>query len=137
MILGIIGLAFGLICLAFAVKFYFELWKWARECANVRIAVAYKRRTKWDMPLTEYLLLSRQLDRDKDYNGRVFYLIGGTAVAIRKVSYLPLRLEFTDFLKGFWKRPQKDAKPQGKHSAPSLKEGHWKGTADTPVREVS
>ena len=128
MFLGIAGLAFGLVCLLFALKFYYELWKWARECGNVRIAVAYKRKTKWDMPLTEYLLLARQLDRDKDYHGRVFYLVGGTAVAIRKVTYEPLRLEFTRFLRELWKRPQRAARVQKRTSAPALHEGHWKGT---------
>lgn len=78
------SLIFGVLGVAYAVTLYYELWKWARECQHSRILLTYKGKVKLNAPLVEWLLWIRQLDKDKDNNGRVVYTYGGTAVAIVK-----------------------------------------------------
>jgi hypothetical protein len=84
LIFGVLGVAFGLRC-------YRELWKWARQCQHARIVVAYKRKVKLNAPLVEWLLWCNNLDKDKDANGRVIYTVGGTTVALIKKSFVPRR----------------------------------------------
>ena len=130
--LGIIGLVVGCLGFWYGIHCYYELWKWARQCQNTRIAIAYKRRVKSDMPLTEYLLWANQLDRDKDAKGRVIYQIGGTAIAFRKTDY-NLRLEFRDFLRQITKRIHREAQVTSATEVPGpkVREGHWKGIDET------
>ena len=78
------SLIFGVLGVAYSITCYYELWKWARECQHSRIVLTYKGKVKINAPIVEWLLWIRQLDKDKDNNGRVMYTYGGTQVAIIK-----------------------------------------------------
>lgn len=69
------GVGYGLVCRR-------ELKKWAYQCQNARIAVAYKRKVKLQAPLVEWLTWINMLDKDQASNGRTVYTMGGTTVAI-------------------------------------------------------
>lgn len=84
---GILGVAFGLKC-------YSELRKWARQCQYARIAISYKGKVKLHAPLTEWIAWVNMLDKDKDSHGRVVYRMNGTAVAITKRQIPPRKKPF-------------------------------------------
>ncbi len=94
------SLIFGVFGIAYAVKMYYELWKWARQCQYARIVIAYKGKVRLNAPIQEWMLWTNLLDKDKDSNGRMIYTMGGTSVAIVKRSFVaegPLR-EFAAWL---------------------------------------
>lgn len=74
-IFGVCGLGFGLRC-------YWELRKWAKQCKEARIVVAYNRRVKMNAPLIEWLQWCNMLDKDESTTGRVVYMNGKTSIAI-------------------------------------------------------
>lgn len=131
MILGIVGIVVGVTGLAFALRFYYELWKWARQCQNVRIAIEYKGKVKTQQPIVEWLLWANQLDRDKDSNGRVLYHLGGTRVAILKGW--GSTLTFRHMLTGGARSLIRSGKPRRKMAAPAApRMGKWQATDQTP-----
>lgn len=75
--------ALAVLSTAFAIHFYKELFKWARECQSAQIAIAWKGKVTVVAPLVEWMLWSRQLS-GKEENGRVVYHNGGTRVALIK-----------------------------------------------------
>lgn len=103
-----------LIAVAFAVKFYTELHKWARQCQGARIAIAYKTKVKLHAPLTEWLAWVNMLDKDKASTGRVVYQMGGTSVAITK------------------RVSKKDAKTVKPESQKRVRTGSWSSHDETP-----
>jgi len=82
LILGAAGLAFGLRC-------YVELYKWARQCQGARIAIARKGKVRLQAPLLEWLLWTNKLNDDEASSGRVIYRDGNTSVAILKPAKGP------------------------------------------------
>lgn len=79
-LLAAFGVVFGFSC-------YYQLWKFARQCQQVRIAVAQKGRVKLNAPVLEWLLWSNMLDQDKDSNGRMIVNLNGVSVSIIKKSF--------------------------------------------------
>lgn len=68
--------------LVLAGWFYYQLRKWARDCQQATIAVAYKRKVVMSPTLVELMLWSRKVP-DKQ-NGQVFYKAANVTVAIIK-----------------------------------------------------
>jgi hypothetical protein len=110
---------------AFAIRCYRELWKWARQCQYARIVVAHKNRVRLNAPLVEWLLWCNQLDKDKDANGRMVYSLGGTSVSIIKKTGVPT---------GRLRRMVKSTRPArvATGSAPQVREGTWSARDETP-----
>jgi hypothetical protein len=77
LIVGIIGVAFGLYC-------GWKLRQWEHHLARSRIAIAYKGKVKMNTPLYEWLLWANRLDKDQQSRGRAVYKMGSTTVAILK-----------------------------------------------------
>lgn len=61
-----------------------RLYRWERQLAGARVAVAYKQKVKMDAPLVDWLKWANMLRRDEQARGRVVYRMGGTSVAILK-----------------------------------------------------
>lgn len=106
------SLLVALVAAAFAAKCYLELYRWARQCQNARIAVAYKRKVQLQAPLVEWLLWCNQLDQDKDSAGRVVYRNGAVTIAITKAVTSA----------GRFHKLVGRAKPQKGSSAPPVRE---------------
>ncbi len=124
MILGAIGLIFGLIGFAYGIRCYYELWRWARLSQNTRIAIEYKGKVKTQQPLTEWLLWGNMLDRDKDSNGRIIYHQGGTRIALLRTWHGD-KTRFRDMF-GEARRAIGRARVNKKTSAPAPKTGTYK-----------
>lgn len=120
------GWAVALVALAFAGKCYRELYKWARQCQNARIAIAFKRKVQLQAPLVEWLLWCNQLDKDKDSHGRVVYRAGGVSVAITKAATQA----------GRFHKVIGRAKPQSGTSAMCTRTGTYTATDQTPKQGV-
>lgn len=73
--------AIGVLGFAFGAKCYLELWRWAKQCQNARIAIAYNRRVQLDAPLTEWLEWSSALRSQKE-TGRMVYRNGKMSVSV-------------------------------------------------------
>lgn len=136
MTLGIIGLVIGVLGVAFGVRQHFELWKWARQCQHLRVAIAYKGRVKAQYTLLEWVLWGNLMDKDKDTNGRVIYTAQSTRIALLKnfKARWTLRqyvLEMWQFVEKYLPIKKKTGEPTATSDAPIVKEGHWKGE-DTP-----
>jgi len=80
----------AVLAIAFAIRCYVELRRWANVCSYGRIAIAYKRKVQLQAPLTEWYLWTRKLGDSE--NGRVVYRNGGVTVAIVKQVTPPGRL---------------------------------------------
>jgi hypothetical protein len=78
----IIPLIVALLGVMFGVRCYIELWRWARQCQNAKIAVAHKGRVQLVAPLAEWLTWANQLATDETSKGRVVYRNGHVSVAI-------------------------------------------------------
>lgn len=123
------------VAVAFAIKFYFELWKWAKQCQNARIAIAYKGRVKINAPILEWLLWTNLMDRDKDAKGRQMYGMGGTNIAL--IKGFDLKMGFHLFLRETLFRHTiglvKAVRPSGhKVTAPETRQGRYKAFDQTP-----
>jgi hypothetical protein len=91
-LLDVSSLVFGVLGVAYGVRCYMELWKWAKQCQNAKIAIAHNRRVQLTAPLTEWLSWANQLDKDQSSSGRVVYRNGKVSVAIlRPHSSKPVR----------------------------------------------
>lgn len=97
---------------ACAVWFYVHLYRWARECQQARIVIAYKRKVTVDAPIVEWLLWIREANKDKTVGGRVIYQMSGTRVAILKRVKKPrrFRLRQPDAKQGKWGVARDDTK---------------------------
>lgn len=82
MIVEAVAIVFGVLGVAFGVRSYVELRKWAKQCKEARIVVAYNRRVKMNAPLVEWLQWCNMLDKDESTTGRVVYMNGKTSIAI-------------------------------------------------------
>lgn len=80
--LDILAIGAGIIGLAFGIRCYLELRKWARQCQNARIVVSHKRRIKLNAPLVDWLTWANSLDKDDSATGRIVYTADKTQVAI-------------------------------------------------------
>lgn len=118
----IICIAFGVLGVLFGIRCYHELWKWASMCNNVRIAIAFKSKVKMDYPLTEFIKMTNLMDKDKDSTGRVFYMQGGTRIALVKRYYG----EWT------WRRWFKAVIATKKRQPAPAKQGTYKTKDQTP-----
>jgi len=76
------SLAFGGVGIFAACWFYYHLWKWARDCQQATVAIAYKRKVVMSPTLVELLLWSRKVPEKQ--NGQVFYKGANVTVAIIK-----------------------------------------------------
>lgn len=106
----------GVVGVVLAGRFYLELWRWARQCQQAQIAIAYKRKVQLSAPLVEWLLWCNQLQGAEE-NGRVVYRNGGITIAIirrPKGRAIPQRL-----------RRRKQV------AAPTTKEGRWAAKDET------
>lgn len=132
MIVEIISGVVALVSVAYTIRIYHELWTWARMCQNVRIAIAYKNKVKMDYPLTEWILWTNLLDRDKDSNGRVVYNMGSTRVAIikRYAGEWTWRRAIMARVKAHQLARQKP--PPNVSSNPTVKTGKWSAHDETP-----
>lgn len=77
MIIGVVGVSFGLAC-------GYRLFQWERQLRGARIAIAYKGRVKMDAPLIDWFKWCNSLDRDKRTSGHTIYKMNATTVAILK-----------------------------------------------------
>lgn len=80
--LDIIAFTFGALGFVFAGVCYRELWKWAKQCQNARIAIAHNKRVQINAPLTEWLTWANMLTKDESSAGRVVYRNAKVSVAI-------------------------------------------------------
>jgi hypothetical protein len=78
----ILSLTVGAAGVAAAVWFYYHLWKWARDCQQATVAVAFKRKVVMSPTLVELLLWSRKVPDQQ--NGQVFYRAKDVTIAIVK-----------------------------------------------------
>lgn len=83
-VLDIIVLVAGALGVAFGVRCYVELYRWARQCQGARIAIAMNRRVQLQAPLVEWLNWTNALEGDERSTGRVVYRNGKVTVAILK-----------------------------------------------------
>jgi hypothetical protein len=70
----------GVVGIVAACWFYYHLWKWARDCQQATVAVAFKRKVVMSPTLVELLLWSRKVPDEQ--NGQVFYKGPNVTVAI-------------------------------------------------------
>lgn len=117
---GIGGTLFGLFGLAYAVRFYIELRKWAHLIKYARIVVAYKGKVKLNAPLQEWALWIRMLEEDEASNGRVLYQLGATRIAILRKSFVP----DPPYLRAWKAVKARIHKPVNKVN-PQVQEGTW------------
>lgn len=80
--LDVTSLAIGGCGIVAACWFYYHLWKWARDCQQATIAIAYKRKVVMSPTLVELLLWSRKVPEKQ--NGQVFYRAANVTIAIVK-----------------------------------------------------
>ena len=80
--LVVVSLVIGVAGASAAAWFYYHLWKWARDCQQATIAVAFKRKVVMSPTLVELLLWSRKVPAGQ--NGQTFYRAGNVTVAIVK-----------------------------------------------------
>jgi hypothetical protein len=78
--LDVVCLTVGVVGVASACWFYYHLWKWARDCQQATVAVAFKRKVVMSPTLVELLLWSRKVPDEQ--NGQVFYKGPNVTVAI-------------------------------------------------------
>lgn len=122
---GIAGWVVAVLAVAYCIRVYYELWKWARICQRSRIAIAFKRKVKLQAPLTEYIEWIKMLDQDKDSGGRTIYSAGGTTVIIT-------RADATAKLSIRRARNIRRAKKENRRGqGPQAKQGTWKATDQT------
>lgn len=74
-VVGVGGVLFGINC-------YWHLRKWARDCQQATVAIAYKRKVVMSPTLVELLLWSRKVPDSQ--NGQTFYKAPNVTVAIIK-----------------------------------------------------
>lgn len=117
--IGVFGVAWG-------IRFYWELRKWAHLIKYGWVIVAYKNKVKINAPLQEWALWCRTAEKDKGSNGRAVYKLGGTTVAVVRKTHVPdtpvIRL-----VKAVWltiRRPASKVNPQ-------VQEGTWKAEDHT------
>lgn len=72
----------GVVGIVAAWWFYYHLWKWARDCQQATVAIAYKRKVVMSPTLVELVLWSRKVPNEQ--NGQVFYKGPNVTVAIVK-----------------------------------------------------
>lgn len=111
-------------CMAilFAARCYRELWRWARQCQNAQIAIAYKRKVKIVAPLVEWLLWCNRLDAERDIGGRTIYSLGGTDVALIRGDVSVKRSILRSI--GIGRSTNKRSR------APGARQGSWSATDD-------
>jgi hypothetical protein len=80
--LVVVSLVIGVAGAAAAAWFYYHLWKWARDCQQATVAIAYKRKVVMSPTLVELLLWSRKVPEGQ--GGQVFYRASNVTVAIVK-----------------------------------------------------
>ena len=132
----VVGYIVGIIGLGAALWFYYHLWRWAREMQYARIAIAYKGKVKVDATLTEWLLWTRQADKDKYSNGRVVFQVQGVRVAILKMAHQkfgPRQFvrEVTSWITKPVNNTVKTLKGSEKLKSP-VKVGKWTSSDETP-----
>lgn len=81
-----ISLAIGALGVAFGAWSYHELWKWAKQCKNARIAIAYKGRTALQAPIVEWITWANMLGDDDRSSGRVVYRNQKVTVFITRLA---------------------------------------------------
>lgn len=69
-------------CAVLAGWFYYQLWKWARDCQQATVVVGYKRKVVMSPTLVELLLWSRKVP--KEQSGQTFYKARDVTIAITK-----------------------------------------------------
>lgn len=74
--------AVAVLALLFAGRCYLELYRWARQCQQARIAIAFKGRVQLQAPLVEWLGWANLLAADEGSRGRVIYRANKVSVAI-------------------------------------------------------
>lgn len=130
-ILGYIGWGVAVLAIAYCLRVYYELWKWARICQSARIAVSYKRKVKLQAPLTEWIAWIRLLDKDKDSAGRVIFSQAGVAIAITRADAL-LNVRFREFIRIRRARWYHKRHPAKANRLGGAIEGTWSATDQTP-----
>lgn len=73
--IGLLGLAFGLLCAL-------RLYHWERIFRRCRIVIAYKGKATINRPLADWAQWARSVDKDKHANGQVIYRGGHVSVAV-------------------------------------------------------
>ena len=80
--LDLICAAVAIVAIGFAGFTYRELWRWAKQCQNARIAIAYNNRVQLSAPLDEWLGWANQLGSDDASRGRMIYKANKVSVSI-------------------------------------------------------
>jgi hypothetical protein len=116
-VIDITCVIFGILGVVSSVWWYWELRKWARQCQQGRIAIAYKRKVVGTWPIQDFIIWCNQLDQDKDSNGRVIFSRAGVSIALVK------------------KPPRKVSRR--KVSTPQSRQGTWAASQNKQERTVS
>lgn len=127
MIADIVILIFSIVSIAYGVRCYFELRKWAHLIKYSRVVVAYKGKVKLNAPFEEWVLWAQHADREGSGpgpkwkgGGRVLYQLGGTSIAVLSKSFVPDTpiLRIYKVVRQRFKRSQSGVNPQ-------VQEGTW------------
>lgn len=124
-----LSIAFGVLGLAYAARFYWELRKWAHLIKYGRIVIAWKGKVRIQGTLEEWALWCRASEHDKEHQhryGRELYNQGGTRVAVLHKSFVPDSLveRVIQWFKGH-------ASARGKSEAARSREGTWEAEDHT------
>jgi hypothetical protein len=120
-IVTVIAVVCAVVAIAFALTFYRELWKWARECEHARVAIAYNRRVVMQPTLRDMLLWSREVDKNE--RGQAIFSRNKVTVAIVRPIVPPGKV------RKLFLRPGKSAPTQRSQ----VVTGNWKSQDQTPA----
>lgn len=71
----------SVVCFGLAVRYYYELWKWARQCQRAHIVIAYNRKVVLSASLVEWLGWVNQL-KGQEAKGRAVFHRNHMSVSI-------------------------------------------------------
>lgn len=128
----VVSIIIGLVGIAWGVRFYWELRKWAYLIKYGRVVIAFKGKVKINAPLEEWALWCKKAneEKDKNTNGRVIYHLGGTRVAVLRQSFVP----DTPVVAWFKKLKTRLNPPTAKVN-PQVQEGVW--SAEDQTKKVA
>lgn len=116
-----ISVGFGVLGVAYGIRCYWELYKWARQCQNARIAISFKRKVRLQAPLVEWLLWANNVKKDKLATGQVVFSQANVSVAVVQADTPP----------GKVRKAIRTAR--GRHGQTAPQQGRWSARDETPA----
>ena len=114
----IISAVFGVSGVFAAALFYYHLWRWARDCQQATVAIAYKRKVVMSPTLVELMLWSRKVPDGQ--SGQVFYRAANVTIAIVKRPYRPWWTHWHIYRNG--KRPPQPSQAEAQTGTWAMKQ---------------